>query len=236
MVRAVSFDLDDTLWPIMPAITAAESALNAWLISNCPEVAIAWPVEKMRSLRDQAVLDSPELTHDFSALRRLSLRAAMLPFGYSETDVEQAFDVFFSERNRVMLFPEVTQSLQKLSQRWTLASLTNGNADLIRIGLAKYFKVQVCPLRAGCAKPDPRIFHFTASALGIEPTHIAHVGDDPELDVLGAKRAGMVSVWVNREQAEWPYENRPDIEINSLDQLECHLDARSRGQADHRYL
>jgi len=225
MIRALSLDLDDTLWPIGPAIVQAELALDHWLRTHCPEVAAAWPTNSLRELRERTWLAHPHLAHDFTELRKLSLRAVLQPHGYDESHVERAFEAFFDARNRVTLYPDAGPALERLAARWPIASLTNGNADLDRIGIGAHFAVRVCARTTGAAKPEPAIFARAASALGVPAAQIAHVGDDAELDVLGAQRAGMIGVWLNREALAWPHAGRPDVEIASLAELEAALDA-----------
>lgn len=225
MIRAVTLDLDDTLWPIEPVILSAESELDEWLRSNCPEVAEAWPVEAMRELRTRVFAENPHLSHDFSALRKLSLAQAFQGFDRGDDWVERAYEVYFDARNRVELYPEARAALESLAARWPLASISNGNADLHRIGLGEFFVAMVSSRVVGHAKPDARIFRKAAVHLGLEPHEIVHVGDDPELDVLGAKRAGMFTVWLNRHGAQWAHAERPDIEVRTLEGLEAALDA-----------
>jgi putative hydrolase of the HAD superfamily len=228
-VHALSIDLDDTLWPIAPVIGRAEQALHDWLSEHCPDVASAWPIEAMRALRDRIFLDNPALAHDFSALRTLSLRAVLGPHGYGDSHVERAFEVFYAARNRVELYPDAVAALPRLAARWPLASLSNGNADLARIGLEQHFMVQVSARGFGAAKPDARIFRHTAALLGHPPGTVAHIGDDPELDVIGARRAGMIAVWLNRNDDTWAHRDLPDVEIRNLDELESALDRFALG-------
>jgi putative hydrolase of the HAD superfamily len=225
VIRAVSLDLDDTLWPVGPAIVEAERALDDWLRAHCPAVAAAWSTQALRELRERIWLDHPQHAHDFTTLRKLSLRAALTPHGYGEDHVEGAFEAFFAARNRVALYDDALPALARLSARWPVATLTNGNADVDRIGIGAHFVARVCARSVGAAKPEPAIFARAAEALGAAPAQIAHVGDDPELDVLGAQRFGMVGVWLNRGGAVWPHPGRPDIEIGSLAELEPALDA-----------
>lgn len=224
MIRALSLDLDDTLWPIAPVIERAELALDAWLHAHCPNAAAAWPVDSLRELRERIWLEHPHLAHDFTELRKLSLRAALGPHGYGEAHVDGAFEVFFAARNRVDLYADAVPALQRLAARWPIASLTNGNADLDRIGIGAHFVARVCARTSGAAKPDAAIFARAAAELGVPAAQIAHVGDDPELDVRGAQRAGMVGVWLNRDAMPWPHDGEPDIEITSLAELEAALD------------
>lgn len=224
MIRAISLDLDDTLWPIAPAIAEAERALDEWLRAHCPEVAQAYPTEALRELRERVWLANPQFAHDFTTLRKLSLRAALQPHGYGETHVEGAFEAFFAARNRVALYDDALPALERLCARWPLATLTNGNADVDRIGIGGHFAVRICARTTGAAKPEPAIFARAASELGVPAAAVAHVGDDPELDVLGAMRAGMVGVWLNRTGAGWPHAGAPHVEIASLAELEPALD------------
>lgn len=224
MIRAVSLDLDDTLWPIAPAIVEAERALDDWLRTHCPDVAEAYPTEALRELRERVWLAHPQFAHDFTTLRKLSLRAALAPHGYGEEHVEGAFEAFFAARNRVALYDDALPALERLAARWPLATLTNGNADVDRIGIGAHFRVRICARTTGAAKPEPAIFARAAAELGVPAASVAHVGDDPELDVLGAMRAGMVGVWLNRGGAPWPHAGAPHVEIGSLSELEPALD------------
>jgi putative hydrolase of the HAD superfamily len=229
MARALSLDLDDTLWPIWPAIERAETDLHAHLVAHHPEAAARWTIEAMRELREHMFVAHPEIRHDFSTLRRMSLRHVLGPHGAGDDAIEAAFEVFYAARNRVDLYADAAAALPLLARRYPIASLTNGNADLARVGIRAHFVAEVSARGAGCAKPDPRIFAAAATALGIPAAEIAHVGDDPELDVLGAQRAGMIGVWLNRESRDWPHAEQPDITITRLDELEAALDAYAAG-------
>ncbi len=224
MIRALTLDLDDTLWPIEPVVLRAEAELDAWLAQHCPEVAAAWPIEAMRALRTRVHADNPELAHDFTALRKLSLAHVFEPFGHGEELVERAFEVFYAARNRVELYPDAGPALQRLAGRFPIASLSNGNADLHRIGLGEYFVATVTARTVGVGKPHPRIFERAVACLGLPAAQVAHVGDDPLLDVQGAQRAGLVAVWLNRSDAAWPLQRPPDIEIAELGALEPALE------------
>lgn len=95
-------------------------------------------------------------------------------------------------------------------------SLTNGNAELSRVGLAPFFVASIAALEVGVSKPDPRIFRAAAEAVGVHPHEVLHVGDDAVTDVLGAYDAGMQAVWINREQAAWPHAQKPHLEVADL--------------------
>jgi FMN hydrolase / 5-amino-6-(5-phospho-D-ribitylamino)uracil phosphatase len=196
--RALSFDLDDTLWPIAPVMERAEQRLDAWLATHCPRAHQHWPADALRALRDQVYHAHPELHHDFTATRLLCLRAALEPHGYGEDAVQAAYWAFYAARNEVALFPEVTAALERLAARYRLIAISNGNADLERIGLAAHFEFSLHAREHGAAKPSRCIFDAAARRLQLPAEQILHVGDHPEHDVAAAKAAGMGAVWMDR--------------------------------------
>src|SRR6202012_2620717 len=96
------------------------------------------------------------------------------------------------------LYAEVEAALERLSARYRLFALSNGNADLARCGISRWFTGHVTAISAGAPKPDPRIFSRLVEAAGVEAHRILHVGDDPRLDVHGAMQAGLQAAWLNR--------------------------------------
>ncbi len=197
-VRALSFDLDDTLWPIAPVIAGAEQKLRQWLEMWAPATAAAFDAQGMRTLRSEIEREQPALVHDLTAMRRLTLQRAIMLAGEPARLADQAFEVFFEARQQVEFFPEVLPSLERLARRYRMVSLSNGNADLQRVGLAHLFSGSISAREVGCAKPDRRIFDAASRHLGFEPSQILHVGDHFEMDVAGARAAGMMAVWLRR--------------------------------------
>jgi HAD superfamily hydrolase (TIGR01549 family) len=223
-LRAITLDLDDTLWPVWPAIERAETAVQEWLLVNAPRTARAFPLERMRELRARVASESPHLAHDFSEQRRLSLLHALQSSGDDAGLAEAAFEVFFAARNQVDLFADSLPGLRRLAARLPLAGLTNGNACIHRTGLSTHLRFCLGAREHGAAKPDPGIFLAACERLGHAPGEVLHVGDDPELDVLGARAAGLRTAWINRRDETWRHAERPDLEIQSLEQLADWLD------------
>ncbi len=226
-LRAISIDLDDTLWPIWPVIEKAEQALHDFLCERCPKTAAAFPIVEMRALRERIALEHPQFAHDFTRQRKLSLAHALRAAGEDEVHVEDAFDAFYSARNRIEFYPDAVAALERLAARWPVAALTNGNADLSRIGIAHHFRACITAREAGHAKPDAPIFHATCERLGFAPAQILHVGDDPLLDIHGAREAGLRTCWINRRNEAWPERYAPpDLQFETLAALADWLDAR----------
>lgn len=225
-VRAITLDLDDTLWPFAPIGARVERVLDQWLLRHCPRTAERFPIEAMRRLREQVFAERPDLAHDFSQLRRLSLARAMELAGDDPGHADAAFEAFYEERNRVEFYDDALPALARLSARVPLAAISNGNADLARIGVSSHFAFQLGAREHGVPKPAASIFHAACGRFPHAPGDVLHVGDDIELDVLGAQRAGLRTCWINREGAHWPHADmRPDLEFTTLAELADWLDA-----------
>ncbi|EER59242.1 HAD-superfamily hydrolase, subfamily IA, variant 1 [Acidovorax delafieldii 2AN] len=219
-IRAVTLDLDDTLWPIWPTITRAEASLLQWLVAHAPSTAALYSnTEALRAIRNQMVALRPDLKHDLSALRRESIRLALTQAGDDAALAEPAFEVFFAERQRVELFVDAHSTLAFLSQRYPVVAVSNGNADVHRVGIGHYFKASISAREFGVAKPDPRIFHAAASAVGVQPHEVLHVGDDATLDAQAAINAGMQAVWLNSTGQDWPHAQPPHATVATLTEL-----------------
>jgi putative hydrolase of the HAD superfamily len=219
-IRAVTLDLDDTLWPIWPTIERAEKALHRWLVDHAPMTAALFsnPLA-LREIREHMTGARPDLKHDMSALRRESIRFALTRAEEDPTLAEMAFEVFFAERQRVDLFEDALPALEFLAGRFPLVALSNGNADVQRVGIGRFFRASICAREFGVGKPDPRIFCAAAGAVEMRPQDVLHIGDDMMLDVLGALNAGMQAAWLNRADALWPHEQEPHVTLASLDEL-----------------
>lgn len=219
-VRAVAFDLDNTLWHVEPVIARAEERWLSWLREHCPRIPERLSLEDLRAARQRLAAREPHRAHDFTYLRIASLAELARECGYDEAIAERAFEVFFAARNEIDLFADVRPGLGRLRARYELATLSNGNADLELIGLADCFTVSLNARGVGAAKPDPRCFEALASSLNVEPGEILYVGDDPFLDVEAARTAGLRTAWMNRTGQSWPEPLTPaDLDVRDCIEL-----------------
>jgi putative hydrolase of the HAD superfamily len=173
-------------------------------------------------IREQIVRTRPELKHNLSAIRREAIRLALYRSKENPLLADDAFEVFFAARHEVTLFDDVMASLEYLSARYPIVALSNGNADVGRVGLGKYFRAAISAQQFGVGKPDPRIFHAAAGAVEVLAHNVLHVGDDATLDVLGALNVGMQTAWVNRADHLWVHDASPHETVTDLTEL-CDL-------------
>lgn len=231
IIKAITLDLDDTLWPVWPVIQKAEAALDEWLGRHAPMTAALFANPTARhDIREQIVRTRPELRNNLSSIRREAIRLALYRSRENPLLAEEAFEVFFAARHGVTLFDDAMLALEFLSARYPIVALSNGNADIARIGLAPYFRAAISAQEFGVGKPDPRIFHAAAGALDVQPRNVLHVGDDAALDVLGALNAGMQTAWVNRADHLWTHDAVPHETVTSLTEL-CDLFRAAEVQA-----
>ncbi|MGI4776859.1 MAG: HAD family hydrolase [Janthinobacterium lividum] len=227
-IEAISLDLDDTLWPVWPTIERAEVALHDWLLHAAPRTAdlLATP-GILRELREATARERSDLAHDLSGLRRESIRTALRRSGEDPALAEAAFEVFFMARQQVVLYDDALPALRLLSARYPLVAISNGNADLRRTGVDRWFRTGFSAYAFGVAKPDRAIFEAAAASVGVAPDAMLHVGDDATLDVVGARYAGMQAIWLARDNADaelpdWPVGGHPQATVATLTAL-CEL-------------
>jgi putative hydrolase of the HAD superfamily len=219
-IRTITFDLDDTLWEIHPVIKRAEQRLYEWLGDHYPRITSLYELGEIRAIREQVIYEMPDQAHDLTLLRRVVLERISKAAGYNTDFIDDAFDVFDEVRNDVDIFPGVIPALESLREHFVLIAVTNGNANLEKIGIRHLFHDVVTAATAGAAKPARRIFDAAVLAGGANARQTLHVGDHPEFDVNGARDAGLRTVWVNRNGGQWPDESEvPDVEVAHVDEL-----------------
>lgn len=229
-IRAITLDLDDTLWAIGPVIRRAEAETWRWIETHYPRIVERYTPESSLELRRGLVERHPDKAHDFGFLRRSAFGEMAAASGYDADFPDVAYAEFQRWRNDVTLFDDVIPGLERLKEGYIVLAVTNGNASLEHIGIGRYFDGCVSAARAGAAKPSAAIFHAAVTEAGVESDEVLHVGDHPELDVAGAADAGLRTAWMNRAGFDWPdHLERPDAEVADMLALCKLLSERDRG-------
>lgn len=224
-IRAITFDFDDTLWPIAPVIQRAEQVLHDWFTEHAPAVLERYDEAAVHALRQRVGDANPELLHDMTALRLKTIRVMLDSVGADTQRADDAFAAFYAARNAVVCFDDVAEGLGRLAKRFRLAGLTNGNGRPGPDTGLHVLEHTVYAREVGCAKPDPRIFAHTADHLELQPDAILHVGDHPHADVAGARASGFQAVWLSRLDSTWPTTDRPPVTVRCLRELADRLGA-----------
>lgn len=219
-IKVLSFDLDDTLWPCTPTILRAEEILYQWLAQHVPAITENYNICQLRDKRRLLFNDFPELSYDLTRLRLKSFEMLAEEFSLADDWINPAFEIFYEARQQVTLFDDVKPTLDELTKKFQLVSLTNGNADTVKTGVDHWFDFSINSASVGKLKSEPDIYHQVQLLASIDARQMVHIGDDPVNDVSGAKLAGSYAIWLNREQKPWPLDScQPDAVISSLQAL-----------------
>ena len=227
-VKAMTFDLDDTLYNNEPIIRQAEAALNTHLKQYHPKAAALTPTHWQQLKRD-AITANPTYSSDMGKLRLAVLNAALIhdipPQDTHTLDaaVQACFDCFYHARSEFDLADDVHKTLSTLSENMTLVGITNGNVNADQIGITPYFDTILHASTSRPMKPSRAMFDEAASFIGDAPENILHVGDNIIKDVYGAINAGFQSAWFacNREM-HLPRERAsvlPHVALDSFNEL-----------------
>lgn len=222
-IKAVVFDLDDTLWDVNPVIVHAEKAHYQWLNQHAPRLTARFTERELRGYRMSLARRHPELQHFVTRSRMRAMDECLRLSGYSDAEAaplaEKAFATFWQYRNKIEPFPYAFEALEGLKRNYLIGALSNGNADVGQTVLAEWFDFAFSAEGLSVAKPDPKAFQAVLDHLGCMPQEILFVGDHPEHDIEGAYRMGMKTLWVQVK----PAAKKPafyDARIDCLSQLQ----------------
>ena len=201
-IRLITFDLDDTLWDVRPALEAAETAQWSYLSARFPSLALATtPQEQIADLRRTLLEEKPELMHHISLFRQSFLERLLqhhdVPGDEAESAASEAFAAFLSQRHKVVLYADAQSVLNTLGRQFQLGALTNGNADVRKTQIGSCFDYAWRAEEFGVSKPDPALFHRAFEQAGVSANEVIHIGDCHDNDVSGAVSAGAKAIWFN---------------------------------------
>ncbi|WP_426817292.1 5-amino-6-(5-phospho-D-ribitylamino)uracil phosphatase YigB [Winslowiella sp. 2C04] len=202
-IKAITFDLDDTLYDNHDVIRRTQKESHAFLQAYHPGLN-DFTQQAYQALRDELRQQEPEIYHDVSEWRRRAVERAMLNVGLSTAEANkgsrEVMANFAHWRSQISVPEETHRTLTALAERFPLAAVTNGNAEPHLFGLEGYFKFILRAGPHGRAKPYHDMYHLAAEKLDIPLENILHVGDDLTTDVAGSVRCGMQACWINLRQ------------------------------------
>lgn len=230
MVKLLTFDLDNTLWSVDPIISRAENAMMEWIYKNEPELRFKVTTVQFEQYKNRISNDHPDIRHDLTQLRLKTLRQVLdghQVHGDVNEIVKKAYEVFQQQRNIVQYYPYVLETLEELANRYTLYALSNGNADIQRVGIGHLFEQHLSAAAVGYAKPHPAMFEQALALAKVEPHQCIHIGDHPEQDIQAARDVGMKTIWVNWHHQPWPLKDKPDAIVTNFEDLPDAISALS---------
>ena len=116
----------------------------------------------------------------------------------------------------VKLFDDVLPTLKASRVKYNLGILSNGNRYPEHCGLEGMFQFIIFSQDYCVEKPSPRLFQIALEKAGCSRHQLLHVGDSLNEDIIGATNAGVICVWLNRNQAKNNLDLQVDYEISSL--------------------
>lgn len=198
-IKAITFDLDDTLYDNSTIVDSAEIALIKVLqqYDELHDITLA----RFNHEKQVVLSIHPEIYHDVVAWRIETMRYMIKKVTSSEARINQIIDdgmANFNVWRHKINVPQATHALlTKLMLKYPLAIISNGNVEIEKIGLNNYFQFALRGGANGRSKPYPEIFDLASQKLNIPTNQILHVGDDLLADISGAINIGMQACWIN---------------------------------------
>ena len=206
-IRAVLFDLDDTLFAHRESVEAGIHAHRASLGGRLAAADRATEFGRWNALEEEHYHRYLAGEVDWHEQRRARARGFVAPYGVELDDVaaEAWFESYLVHyRESWMLHPDVAPCLAAIAPR-ELGIITNGElafqaTKILGTGLDAFIPLVhvIASGEVGVTKPDARIFELAAELLGVSPATACYVGDRLHTDAIGAARAGLLGVWIDR--------------------------------------
>lgn len=224
-IRAVIFDLDDTLFDR----NAAQIRVVELIMKGFSQIFQGFDTERVVA----AFLESDRLSaDDFYAgepsdgLREKRLKSFLQLLGINEDYANAITEMYVRDYPMINIpISGAVPVVKELSTRFLIGIVSDGLPDvqyrkLDAIGLSGIFSCIVLSEEIGIRKPDPKIFQYAADTLQVKPIECLYVGDSHRNDIVGAKTAGMKACWYNCKSSEPENtEIKADFIITSIREL-----------------
>jgi len=219
-LRAVVFDLDDTLYPETEFVVSGFRAVAAWAEEHLGIPAVEGFAE-LWALFEQGIRGN--------TFNRWLADRNVLPDPW----IPKMVQIYRGHVPQIVPYPGVPELLRRLRQRYRLGLVTDGYVDVQRrklaaLGLMAYFNAIVISEELGeeAYKPSTQPFKILLNRLDVEGQEAVYIADNPQKDFLGARRLGMWTVRIRRPDGLYSHleppspEHAPHMEIDNLSRLE----------------
>ena len=213
-LKLLSFDVFGTLVSVRDGSYPAFERILTEAGATDVDVKAFWESWEERNIRAYSGRYRP-----YKGYCRDSLAATFEAFGIQgrpET-ISHYFDAF----PRFQLFPDVVDTLDRLSRRFKLAVVSNIDDDLLAgTPLRRTFDLVCTAERARGYKSDGTLFRYLLANAGVAREEILHAGQSQFTDMVGAKPLGLTVAWINRRgMVLRPEVPRPDFEFPDIRSL-----------------
>ncbi len=234
MIKAIFFDLDGTLCDSDTAWNIAQSEMFQLLREQYPDVSQEILTETWKTVHQRLFQQLDAGKCSMADVRDARFQCLFQELGLPIDKVMEGLSGFFCSRylTSLRLYDDVTV-LEEL-RAYHVGIITNGAHDehtdsqlskVLHLGLSERIQSLTISGEIGVRKPKIEIFQVACERAGVSSKEALFVGDTIENDIVGANRAGMTSVFINRESdllTPKTAEEQPDYSISNLhDVLSC---------------
>ena len=174
-------------------------------------------------IRSELVKKDPSLEYDLGMLRKKTIAHHTKKFFKETKDlnefIEDAYFFFLEERHKVTFYDDVIAVLEELSAEYKLGVLTNGNADVNKLGIGHLFDFSISSMDVKSNKPGRAHFVKAHELSQVDFKNTLHVGDHPVNDIVGARELGINTMWFNLNNLNWEIDESPPIQFNKWSQF-----------------
>ncbi|HGF5018567.1 HAD family hydrolase [Vibrio parahaemolyticus] len=232
MLKAIFFDMDETLCGTSQADKAAGQKFVAWIQQTYPQVSDpqAFLQRYLQGVYKKLNAELPQLVAllpDENAFRCGLIQTILAENGIhiDAEQAQQAQHYFDSARmGAFTFFPGVKEMLTDLRKHYKLVVITNGpifsqHPKLKATQMDEWVDHIIVGGEEPEEKPAASIFQKALNLVDIKPEEALHIGDSLAADIAGANNMGILSVWVNATGASNPTEITPNFEIRETVEL-----------------
>jgi 2-haloacid dehalogenase len=213
-VKLLSFDVFGTLISVRDGSYGAFGRILAQANAAHVDVKAFWEAWEERNIEGYR---APY--RSYKDICRASLGATFEAFGVAGNP--ETINTYFEAFCQFQLYPDVNETLDRLSRRFKLAIVSNIDDDLLAATpLKRTFDLVCTAERARGYKPDGKLFRYLLAQAGLEREAILHSGQSQFTDLVGAKPLGLTVAWINRRGiALSPEVPRPDFQFQDIGAL-----------------
>jgi putative hydrolase of the HAD superfamily len=202
-IIVILLDLDDTLIDHTGAERNAASMFGAHYADSIPGYDVQQFVHKWHEAAEMHMAAFLRGEIDFQEQRRRRVRAIFAQYDISANEADAIFSDYLKHYEAAWrVFPDVLAFLDVHANE-CLAVLSDGaqkqqEAKLKKTGIRRYFQFVVTAESTRLSKPNPLMFLHACELANVEPGEVCYIGDNLQKDAIGASKAGLWGIWLNR--------------------------------------